>query len=251
MILLSNIIKAEYVFYETKKQLEKVVNTYITTSKEELYEIYNQREIIIKEATDEAVRIINTAKRNAQSQVLDITKRGYEEGYSSGFEIGKNEGYDEGYKSGHQYIEEKLCEQNKINVKEINDMIQMIEKQKENIMSMYESEIGKLSIDIAEKIMRQKIELKDNAICKIIESVIKDYKNVEWVKIYISDKDEINIIEADKSLIKELKKISNDVKIEVKNGLNEGSCIIETPDSIVDASIDTQLNNLKEILLNK
>ena len=36
-----------------------------------------------------------------------------------------------------------------------------------------------------------------------------------------------------------------------KKDLYEGSCVIETPDSIVDASIDTQLNNLKEILLNK
>ena len=253
MILLSNIIKSEYVFYESKKQLEKVEKSNISTStsKEELYEIYNQRETIIKDATNEALRIVNTAKRNAQSEIADCKKRGYEESYNAGFEIGKNKGYDEGYKLGLENIKVELDKINKNKLNEINSMLIEIEKQKQSIISKYESEISKVSLDIAEKILRQKIELKDNAISKIIESVIADYKNVEWVKIYISDKDDVKSIEADKSLISELQKISNDIKIEVKKDLKEGSCIIETPDSIVDASVDTQLNNLKEILLNK
>lgn len=253
MILLSNIIKAEYVFYESKKQLEKVEKNHINTntSKEELYEIYNQRETIIKDATNEALRIINTAKRNAQFEIADIKKRGYEEGYNAGFEIGKNKGYDEGYEIGLDNIKVELYKINENKLNEINCMLEEIEKQKQSVISKYESEISKLSLSIAEKILRQKIELKDNAVSRIIESVIKDYKNVEWVKIYISDKDDIIAIEADKSLINELQKISNDVKIEVKKDLDEGSCIIETPAGIVDASVDTQLNNLKEILLNK
>ena len=253
MILLSNIIKAEYVFYESKKQLEKVEKNNISTatSKEELYEIYNQRETIIKDATNEALRITNTAKRNAQSEIADSKKRGYEEGYNAGFEIGKNKGYDEGYESGLHNIKEELEKTNKNKLNEINDMLATIENQKQIIVAKYESEIARLSLDIAEKILRQKIELKDNAVSKIIENVIADYKNVEWVKIYISDKDDVIALQADKSLINELQKISNDIKIEVKKDLCEGSCIIETPDSIVDASVDTQLNNLKEILLNK
>jgi len=253
MILLSNIIKAEYVFYESKKQLEKVENSYISTStsKEELYEIYNQRETIIKDATNEALRIINTAKRNAQSEIADSKKRGYEEGYNAGLEIGKNKGYNEGFELGTRNSQEELEKTNKNKLNEINDMLAAIENQKQIIITKYESEIAKLSLDIAEKILRQKIELKDNAVSKIIESVIADYKNVEWVKIYISNKDDAKVLEADKSLIKELQKISNNIKIEVKKDLSKGSCIIETPDSIVDAGVDTQLNNLKEILLNK
>lgn len=248
---MSNIIKSEYVFYDTEKQIEKVSHSHISNSKEDLYEIYNQRELIIKEATDEAAKIINTAKRNAQSEIVDCKKRGYEEGYNAGFEIGKNKGYGEGHEIGFQKIKETFSKENEIRVKEINDMLETIEKQKHNIILKYENEIEKLSVDIAEKIMRQEIELKDNVLSKIIESVIKDYKNVEWVKIYISDKDNAKKIEADKLLISELHKISNDVKIEVENNLDVGSCIIETPDDIIDASIDTQLNNFKEILLSK
>lgn len=251
MILLSNIIKAEYVLYDSKKEVEKLVSAQISSSKEVLYEIYNQRETIIKDATAEALRIVNTAKRNAQLEVEEIKKRANKEGYNAGFEIGKNKGYEEGYQKGLITIREELSKKNETRLNEINSMIELIENKKQSILSRYENEISKLSIDIAEKIMRQKIELKDNFIAKIIESVIKDYKNVEWVKIYISNNEDVKMLEADKSLMDELSKISNDIKIEVKKGLANGSCIVETPDNIVDASLDTQLNNLKEILLSK
>lgn len=251
MILLSNIIKAEYVLYESKNEVENLVSAQISSSKEVLYEIYNQRETIIKDATAEALRIVNTAKRNAQLEVEEIKKRASEEGYNAGFEIGKNKGYEEGYQKGLITIREEFSKQNETRLNEISSMIELIENKKQAILLKYENEISKVSIDIAEKILRQKIELKDNFIAKIIESVIKDYKNVEWVKIYISNSEDAKMLEADKSLIDELSKISNDIKIEVKKGLTNGSCIVETPDNIVDASLDTQLNNLKEILLSK
>ncbi len=251
MILLSNIIKSEYVFYENKNPVEKIITNQINSSKDELYETYTQRETIIKDATNEALKIVNTAKRNAQLEVAEIKKRSFEEAYSAGYEIGKNKGYDEGYKLGLKDIREELTKENEIRINEISSMLESIENKKQLILSKYESELLQVSLNIAEKIMRQKIEFKDNSLARIVEGVIKDYKNVEWVKIYVSNKDEVKMIEADKILIDELEKISHDIKIEVKRDLAQGSCIVETPDSIVDASIDTQLSNLKEILLNK
>nr|WP_312577370.1 FliH/SctL family protein [Sedimentibacter sp.] len=251
MILLSSIIKAEYVLYENKDEVEKSAITQISSSKEELYEIYNQREIIIKDATEEALKIVNTAKRNAHLEVSEIKNRAYEDGYNAGIGIGKNKGYEEGYQTGLKTIREELSKENEIRLNEINNMIELIEKNKQVIISKYENEISKLAIDIAEKIVRQKIEQKDDFVTKIIENVIEDYKNVEWIKIYVSDNEDARMIEADKLLIDELSKISKDIKIEVKKGLSNRSCIVETPDSIVDASVDTQLNNLKEILLSK
>ena len=252
MILLSSIIKAEYVLFdENKKQINKKVHNQISASKEELYQIYNQREIIIKEAKDEASRIINAAKKNAQYEISESRKKGYEEGYNAGMEMGREKGYEEGYETGNIVIKEELHKEANSKIKEINDMIIAIENEKQNIILKYENEIETLPIEIAEKIIRQKIDLKDYSVTRIIENVIKEFKNVDWVKIYISDKDDNNKIQADRMLIEELQKISNDVKIETSKELSSASCIVETPDSIIYASIDTQLNNLKEILLNK
>ncbi|MGD9569203.1 MAG: FliH/SctL family protein [Sedimentibacter sp.] len=256
---MSNIIKSKYVVLDNKsiiqtnavKKLEQPEPHGISTPREDLYEIYNQREIILKEANEEALKIINSAKRNAQKDIAECKKRGYEEGYNAGMEVGKNKGYAEGYETGKISVSEKLQAINENKLKELAEMLEKIEEEKESIITKYEIGLSNLAIEIAEKILRHKIEAKDNLISGIIKNVIKDYRNVEWIKIFISSKDDIISVQADKDLISELNKISKDVKFQVSEDLIQGSAIVETPDSIVDASIDTQLKNFKEMVLSK
>jgi flagellar assembly protein FliH len=258
MILLSDIIKAEYVIYDNpvqsnndpRKSVEQEAEI-LCSFREDLYEIYDQRETILKEAEEEALRIISSAKKDAENEIDLCKKTGYEAGYNDGMEIGKSQGYKDGYEAGKTEITEALQEQNQSALNEIAQMLEKIEAEKEAVISQYEKDLTRLAIDIAEKIIRHKIHSEDSSVAAIIESAIKDYRNVEWVKIYISDKDDAIAIRADKKLINELNKISDDVKIDVSEELKEGSVIVETPDGIVDAGIDTQLKNLKEMVLSK
>lgn len=255
MILLSNIVKAEYVIVDNKKNAKRIAEqpeiTTISTPREDLYEIYNQREVILKEANDEALKILNAAKRNAQNDIAECKKRSCEEGYNAGMEVGKNKGYTEGYEIGRVNASEEI--QTKLNSKiaELTEMIKLVENEKQEIISKYEEGLTKLALDISEKIIKQRVNEDSSVVSSIIKSTIKDFRNVEWVKIYISAKDDVINIQADKDLINDLNKISNDVKIEVLEDLDNGSAIIETSDDIIDASIDTQLKNLKELVLNK
>lgn len=259
MILLSNIIKAEYVIFDSNadsqlnyiKKTELPEQEIISTSKEDIYDIYNQREIILKEAQAEALKIISAAKRNAQNEIAECKKRGYEEGYNAGVEVGKNKGYDEGYETGKVSVEEKLSLQNSAKLEELKKMFEKIEEEKDSIISEYENGLTNLAIDISEKILRHKISVKDNVISGIIKDLIKNYRNAEWVKVYMSSKDDAISVQTDKELINALSKISNDVKFEISEDIDQGSAIIETPDSVLDASINTQLKNLKEMVLNK
>lgn len=256
MILLSNIIKAEYVVFDKnkvnkKQNIEHVENPVINTPQEDLFEIYNQREIIIKEAQEEAERIIRTAKKDAETEIAEYKRKGYEEGYNVGMDTGKSKGYKEGYGSGQKEALEMIEDENKEKVKEIAQMIESIEDEKEEIISKYESELIKLSIDIAEKIIRSSIDRDDDIVSEIITSVIKDYRNLEWIKVYISGQDDVVKIQTDKKLINALNGVSKDVKIEVLDELEKGSAIVETADGIVEASIDAQLNNFKEMVLRK
>ncbi|MDF2948229.1 MAG: hypothetical protein K0R07_239 [Sedimentibacter sp.] len=256
MISLSSIIKAEYVVIndigtKVKKVAEMPEVTTISTPREDLYDIYNQREIILKEANAEALKIINTAKRNAQTDIAECKKRGYEEGYNAGMEVGKNKGYTEGYEVGKIYALEELQKQLDSKLDELVEMLASVENEKDEVILKYEDKLTKLALDISEKIIKQKINSEDNLVSGIIKNAIKDYRNVEWIKIYISAKDDAIAIQADKNLINELNRISSDVKIEVTEELDRGSAIVETSDGIIDASTSTQLKNLKEMVLNK
>ncbi len=251
MISLSNIIKAEYVIFDNiskqkNNHLQRPVNTY----REDLFRVYNQREIILKEAEEKAAEIVSTAIANAQCEIEECKKNAYKDGYNAGMEAGRKKGYTEGYNSGKSKISEILLEQNKEKLNEIAEMIKTIESEKQKIITRYEDELIKLSLEIAEKIIRHEVDTKDDIISGIIKNAIKDYRNEEWIKLSLSEKDYEVIVQGDKELIDEIKKISKDVKIEVLDELQKGSAIIETADGIVEASIDTQLKNLKEMVLS-
>ena len=253
MILLSSIIKAEYVIFDNrnKKQGNDHLHNQVSTHREDLFRIFNQREILLKEAEDKAFEIVSTAKKNAQCEIAECKKNAYEDGYNAGMEIGKNKGYLEGYDTGKTKISEILLEQNKEKLNEIAELIETIESEKLKIISRYKNELTKLSIEIAEKIIRYEVDTKDDIVSGIIKNVIKDYRNVDWIKLYISGKDDAVSIQTDKKLINELKKIAKDVKIEVMDELEKGSAKVATADGIVEASIDTQLKNLKEMVLSE
>lgn len=250
---MSNIIKAEYVEYNGKNRKNGLLydgrpDDY--PKEEDLYQIYEQKQTIITEAKNEASLIIETAKKNVENEIDELKKKAYEEGRLTGLKMGRNEGYDLGYEEGLKKIEKELNDKNDLLLDEIKNIIITMEDQKDIIISKFERDIARVSIDIAEKIIKQKVNSDDNLITKIIGDVIKDYKNVEWIKIYISEQDSYKMIEADRTLINELHNISDNVKIEPMNDLEKGNCIIETPDAIVDAGLKTQLNNLKEIVMN-
>jgi len=58
------------------------------------------------------------------------------------------------------------------------------------------------------------------------------------------------MLETDADVIGELSRLSDNIKFIVMDKENSSNCIIEMPDEIIDISVDTQLENIKEILQN-
>ncbi len=50
--------------------------------------------------------------------------------------------------------------------------------------------------------------------------------------------------------MQELSKLSDNVKIIMLEEEDAGTCIVELPDEVIDMSVKTQLENIKEILNN-
>ena len=75
-------------------------------------------------------------------------------------------------------------------------------------------------------------------------------KKTQWVKIYVSQKDAGMMIQGDVGLLNELSHISGNIKIIAMDHAEDGSCIIELPEEIIDVSVNTQIENIKGILNN-
>ncbi len=65
-----------------------------------------------------------------------------------------------------------------------------------------------------------------------------------------SDYDYDMMMAADAGVIDELSHLSDNIKFIVMDKEDRGSCIIEMPEEIVDVSVNTQIENIKDILEN-
>ena len=112
------------------------------------------------------------------------------------------------------------------------------------------------AIWLAETIRRQ-IELDKEhikscgeVIKQMIVAATEKLKKTAWVKIYIDKYDYDMMMAADADVLEELSHLSDNIKFIVMDKEEDGSCIIEMPEEIVDISVNTQIENIRDILEN-
>lgn len=253
---MSKIIKSNYVIiqnpHNTKESAKfvKPIEEYVDSKKSITDEAYIEKEKILNEALEEAKVIINSANEYKSSVLSTVAaemkeqrKKGFDIGHSEGYEKGKKLGFDE----GKAVAEEEVNKKNEGLVAELCKQIYTVEESKDELLKKYEKDLIKLSIDIAEKIIRTKINQNDEIIKNIVNNAIKDYRNVEWVKIYLSSNDYITI-STDQSIMQKLSQISERVILEVLTDASDGELIIETPENLIDSGVNTQLSNLRSMV---
>ncbi len=121
---------------------------------------------------------------------------------------------------------------------------------KENCLKTYLEELKDCAIAIGEKVIHISLKSSGEVIKKMIVSATEKLKKTAWVKIYIDKCDYDMMMESDADILDELSHLSDNIKFIVMDKEEQGNCIIEMPEEIVDVSVNTQIENIKDILEN-
>lgn len=173
-----------------------------------------------------------------------------EEARQEGYEVGVAEGKEEGYWQIRREHEQKLEEERAILIEEVEESITDMEEQKKRLLNLYINDLKNISVAIAEKVMRVSLQSSGEIITRMIISATEKLAKTQWVKIYISKLDAELMVEGDSQLLHALSFLSDNIKIIPMENEEQGTCIIELPKEIIDASIGTQMENIKGILNN-
>lgn len=256
----SNIIKKEDVIYGGKKKLK--VNAEVKDDEiEEIQDAANMRsdelmrveeeieeklaqsqikyEETLKLAQEESLKIIEESKNNA----LDMEKKAYEEGYSQGLQNGYEDGYKEAYENN---IEKAKFEAEQI-INNANNILFEAKEYVSNYMEENKGNIIKLSISIAEQVLRNKFEdvsyMEELLINAINEYELKENFVIKVNPIYKENLDK-QILE-----LKENNRLKGDVFILEDEFIEPGNTIIDTVNGRLVMGIDAVLDKIKEELL--
>lgn len=212
----------------------------------ELQKAQAEKERIILEAEAKAEEIIREATIKAENSIKDTVAEWSKKGFEKGFEKGIEEGHGKAQAQG----EAELAKIKVAYTENFYEAIKELEIKKTEVLKKYIDDLTLLTVTISEKIVHTSLKSSSEVIKKMILNASENLNGKEWAKIYISKCDAELMAEGDTDLLENLKHVSEHLKIITMDEKKPGKCIIELPDEVIDASVETQLDNIEEILKN-
>lgn len=203
-----------------------------------------QAEAILASAKLDAEKLKEEAKAQALAEAAGELEALREEAKAQGHEAGYAEGMAAAREDGRLERERMAAEQ----AEEVSRFLESAAHAKELILNQTEAEMRDLAITIAEKVIRISLKSSADIILKMIETATEKHRRCEWVQIYIADCDARKLSISPPELSAALGHLSDRVRIIPMADDESGTCIIEMPDEILDASVSTQMENIREIM---
>lgn len=189
-------------------------------------------------------QMFEDAVQESEKIKADAFEKATREGYSVGYEAGHSQGYQEASDEVAQTL--KVEAENLL--QELRELIASTEQNKRDVLEEFKEDLKDIAVAIAEKVIHVSLKSSGDIIKRMIVSATEGILSKEWVKIYIAKCDAELIVDGDASLISSLSYVSDRIKIILMEDEAPGTCIIELPDKVIDASANTQIENIKDII---
>ena len=207
-------------------------------AKAQYEELLEAEKKIIEDAKAQAKKILSDAREQAEI----LRQKSFTEGHEEGVEAGYKEAYEEQRKLLDQEIRQLQTD--------AAEVMRSISVEKTKLLEQYVDDLKRISLAIAEKIIQTSLQSSGDIVKRMILAATDKITKKQWAKIYITKCETGISMEVDAEFLDALSKLSDNIKIITMDNGEEGTCIIELPDEIIDASVSTQLENIKDILNN-
>lgn len=199
-----------------------------------------QAELILKQAREEAEALLANARAAAKAEQEEIRMGARDEGYREGYAQGISKAMEDAQRD-REAVAERL-------EKEVQAFLEKADMAREEFVRQSQDELLDLCIAVAEKVVRVSLKSSSEVIVRMIQTATERMKRQEWVHIYISGCDTKGAAQISPALTTALGALSQHVKIIPMGDDEGGTCIVETPEEIIDASVSTQMTNIRDLL---
>jgi flagellar assembly protein FliH len=194
--------------------------------------------------------LVKTMVANARRQSEEILSKAFEEAqrlekeaYEKAYAEGQENGYTDAY---NEMIPQAAAEAEAI-IENAKALLLEAKLQYETYLEDKKDEILKLSVSIAEHILKRELKSKDG-LNELIYETIKESRNSDTFiirvgKLYV-DEIKVNIEKWKESL-----GLKADIFIVPDESINEGNAVIEKNNGKIEVGIDTGLKSIKDELL--
>ncbi|WP_338594897.1 flagellar assembly protein FliH [Bacillus safensis] len=212
---------------------------------EELVNETKASQLVLSDAEDQARRILEQANSELEKTMAEINQRrtDFEEERIQLIEEAKQAGYQDGFQKG----EADANLQYQAILDQANDIAGLARQDYEEKIESSAEQIVELAFELAKRVWNAAEETKDQFLA-LVKQVISEVKEYDDISIYVAPEHYEHVMEYKDELIRILQKDTH-LAIYSDEKAPKGTCYVETSFGKVEASVDTQLNQLKEKLL--
>ncbi|MDR0121655.1 flagellar assembly protein FliH [Bacillus pumilus] len=211
-------------------------------------ELVNETEVsqlVLSDAEDQASRIVEQANSELEKTMAEINQRraDFEEERMQLIEEAKQAGYQDGFQKG----EADAMSQYRSILDQANDIVSLAKQDYEEKIESSAEKIVELAFELAKRVWYSAEDTKDQFLA-LVKQVISEVREYDDISIYVDPEHYDHVMEYKDELIRILQKDTH-LAIYSDEKAPKGTCYVETSFGKVEASVDTQMNQLKEKLL--
>lgn len=198
---------------------------------------------LIQKAKERANKLILQAEEEIRKKT-EIEEQSLQEKMTAALEDARIKGYEEGYQAGRKDGEQSVSDL----IQEARQIVDL--SQEEYVKKLTEAEpmMINIAIALAEKIVGNQLKEQPEQWTDVVKAAVKEVKEHDNIKIFVHPS-KYKLTLNDKKLLKAALNESTDIFIYPNEELVEDACMIETSFGTIDASIHTQLAEIKKQLL--
>lgn len=225
---------------ETEQKQESESTFEESPQEKELKYAKLQAEAIIRDARKEAEAYQEEARKAVEQELEELRDQARQDGYNSGYA----QGMDDALKEGRRQIDAQSREQ----IQSVERFLEAAARERDRIFDDCREDMKDLALAIAEKVIRVSLKNSNDILLRMVDAATDTHKRCEWARIYVADSDLEGKAFTVPELTEQLGHVAERIRVIPMADDEPGTCIVELPDVILDASVSTQLGNIKDLL---
>ncbi|MFH1549797.1 MAG: FliH/SctL family protein [Planctomycetota bacterium] len=206
-----------------------------------------------EEIRRQAAQIFEQAKQ-ALADVRARAKTLEDEARKRGFEEGKQEGIKEGIpvgtKQGREEEVKHVMEKTENLRENLQQILAQTEVKRESLFADARKSILRFAIKVAEKIVRARVEVDDEAVLRNIEAAVDLIAQERKLQICINPS-EAEVVQEYVPHLKSSSPRFESIHITPDESIGRGCCIVRTEAGQVDATVQTQFEEIEKQLIQE
>ncbi|AOV08270.1 flagellar assembly protein FliH [Sporosarcina ureilytica] len=156
--------------------------------------------------------------------------------------------YDEGFQIGFTEGRDKALADMKAAIEQANKITQKSKESAEEYQASQERVILELALRAAERILNEALEEDENKFLSVVKKALIEVREMKEVKLYVSV-DDYGLVSANRSELAAIFPPDTPFLIFANEDFEATECYVETNHGRIVVSIDEQLNELRENLI--